>query len=501
MKRKQIYAGVLAAIMAAGSSFVVYAEPAGTGLESAIEVNTESSAAPTEAPAPAETSQSTVVTVEPAQPQSSAAQTEPAQPQPSAAQNEPAQSQSAVVTAETTQSAPTEAPQQTPAAPSSSVSAGSTTVTAGSRVVGAGSAGSGSQVAGPGMSGTLGQLGTGSLETGQLGAGQTVVDGGNASFAGTLSSPIVNAVEKYSYDQMCKDIQSLSSRYGDRMHVNEIGTSWDGRKLYEIVLGNANAGKHILIHAGIHAREYMTPLLVMKQLEHGLEFYNSGSYEGVPLSTLFDQVAIHYVPMVNPDGISISQFGISAIRSEQLRQTINQCYALDVAEGRTSAAFDRYLNYWKANGRGVDLNQNFDADWDQVTSCGHPSYATYKGDSRVSEPESQALVNLTNSRTWALTISYHSMGNIIYWDYSGNKVSAQSRELANLIAAKTGYRLAGSSGHGGYKDWVQIKDGPIPSLTLEVGSVSCPMPVSEFMNVWNRNQEVWAAAAKYAMEH
>lgn len=476
MKRKYLYAGVLAAFMAVSSSFVVCAEPTGSGLESAIEVTTGDNTS-------AETQEEISGVIEaPVQETTQAIET-------AAETSAPAETASATVTAGSatvtagSSTVTAGGAAQSAGSMSAPTPAGSTVTSGGTRVVGAGLGGPG--VAGPGM----------------MGEQQQTVEAGNVSFAGSLSSPIVNAVEKYSYDQMCRDIRSLSSRYGDLMHTNVIGTTLDGRSIYEIVLGNTNAGKHILIHAGIHAREYMTPLLVMKQLEHGLAFYNSSSYEGVPLSTLLDQVAIHYVPMVNPDGISLSQFGISAIRSEELRQIINQCYANDIASGRTGAAFDRYLNYWKANGRGVDLNQNFDADWSQVTSITHPSYATYRGTSSVSEPESQALVSLANSRSWALTISYHSMGNIIYWDYQGNKVAGQSLELANLIAGKTGYRLAGSSGHGGFKDWVQIKEGPIPSLTLEVGSVACPMPVSEFTDVWNRNHEVWAASAKYAMEH
>lgn len=324
---------------------------------------------------------------------------------------------------------------------------------------------------------------------------------GTSAFAGTVTDPIVKVAEKYTYDQMSQDIQKLSTRYGSHMKVNVIGTSLDGRNLYEIVVGNQNAPKHILIHAGIHAREYMTPLLVMKQLEYGLAFYDSGSYNGTPLSQLFNQVAIHYVPMVNPDGISISQFGESGIRSETLRQQIRQCYENDKELGRTSSTYERYLLYWKADARGTDLNQNFPADWDQVSSSPKPSYGTYKGTSSLSEPESQALANLALSRNWALTISYHSMGNLIYWDYAGNKVKETSKALADLMASKTGYRLGGSSGHGGFKDWVQIKDSPIPSVTIEVGSVTCPMPVSEFPAVWQHNKEVWVSAMEFAIQH
>lgn len=319
-------------------------------------------------------------------------------------------------------------------------------------------------------------------------------------FTETVTNPVVKVVEKYSYDQMVQDIQSLSSRYGNKMQTNIFGTTPDGRNLYEIILGNQNAGKHILIHAGIHAREYMTPLLVMKQLEYGLEFYEKGSYEGQPLSNILDKVAIHYVPMVNPDGIGLSQFGISFIRSGELRQTIQQCYENDLSLGRTQAAFEHYLLYWKANARGVDLNQNFPANWESVTSSSLPSYATYKGESALSEPESQALADLTNSRIWAATISYHSMGEVIYWDYSGNQQYQASKDLVELVAASTGYRPAGSSGHGGYKDWTQIKENPIPGLTIETGNVACPLPLSQYERIWYQNKMVWAAVAKYVME-
>jgi len=325
--------------------------------------------------------------------------------------------------------------------------------------------------------------------------------GSTENIISDVPDPIVTVVEKYSYDQMVQDLNTLRSRYGTHLQVNAIGTSLDGRTLYEAVLGNPNAPKHILIHGGIHAREYMTPLLVMKQLEYGVELYDTGTFHGEPFSSILSSVAVHFVPMVNPDGISLSQFGLDAIRSQELRQQIQQAYADDLAQGRTSAAFDRYLVYWKTNGRGVDLNQNFPANWDLVTASPVPSYGTYKGTSPLSEPESQALAGLMDARTWAATVSYHSMGNIIYWDYEGNRVRQASGELTALIEASTGYRASGSSGHGGFKDWTQIKEDPIPGVTIETGSVACPLPISEFIDIWNRNKMVWALVARYAMEH
>lgn len=362
-----------------------------------------------------------------------------------------------------------------------------------SPVIGPGLDGSGSRTTGPGA------VGPG------LPAEEPVslpdIPGRVDYFAEEVPSPIVPVAEKYSYEQMCRDIQNLSARYGGKMQTYVLGTSADGRNIYELVVGNLNAERHVLIHAGIHAREYMTPLLVMKQLEYGLEFYDRGSYEGQPLSGILEHVAVHYVPMVNPDGIALSQFGLGAIRSAQLRQTIQNCYANDVANNRTSQPFETYLTLWKANARGVDLNANFPAGRENLAGGLYTSYANYSGPEPLSEPETQILANLTNSRGWAATVSYHSMGEVIYWDYEGNQQYEPSNGLANLIAASTGYRLAGSSGHGGYKDWTQTKDNAIASVTVETGNVACPLPLSQYERIWYQNKMVWAAVAKYVMEY
>lgn len=345
--------------------------------------------------------------------------------------------------------------------------------------------------------GTLENTGdnTGGAETGSY-----VVDTGFAALE--VASPVVQIAEKYSYEQMVQDIQTLQSKYGSHMQVQSYGTSLDGRALYDIIVGNPNAGKSVMIQGGIHGREYMTPLLVMKQAEAALEFYDTASYQGQSLASMFDQVQIHFLPMVNPDGVSISQFGLSSVRPTELQQVIQAGHEKDMEENRTATPFDLYLPYWKSNARGVDLNRNFDAYWDQVVnSPGHASYTGYKGTNPGSEPESAALIQLADSRNWSAVINFHSMGEVIYWDINGNKVEAQSKELAQAASAITGYQILNSDGTGGFKDWLQIKNNPVPSITLEVGNVSCPLPVSQWPGVWSQNKSIWAAVLKYAWEH
>ncbi len=179
-----------------------------------------------------------------------------------------------------------------------------------------------------------------------------------------IPNPVVKPVEKYTYDQMVADINALKERYGDKMQVNVIGRSQDGRDIYEVIVGNVNAPKHILMQGAIHAREYMTPLLMMKQLETALNFYDTGHYDNTALSDLFQQVAVHMIPMSNPDGVTLAQSGLNGIRSDFLKQTILTAYAKDKELGRTTLDMDKYLTIWKSNAAGVDLNHNFPADWE-----------------------------------------------------------------------------------------------------------------------------------------
>lgn len=316
----------------------------------------------------------------------------------------------------------------------------------------------------------------------------------------TVADPVVRPVERYSHEQMVSDIQALQSRYGSRIQVNTIGWSHDGRAIYEIVIGNVQAPKHVLLQGAIHGREYMTPLLMMSQIELALAAYDAGTYNGMALSDMFQQTALHFVPMTNPDGVSISQFGMDSIRSDFVRQEVLASYARDIEWGKTTAPLEQYLPYWKSNGMGVDLNQNFPAYWEEMllpTTAG--SYANYKGTAPLSEPESQALAALSSQRNWDATISYHSMGNIIYWDTDNNQSAEGSLALAQHISQITGYRVDNSRGKGGYKDWMQVNGQTAPSITMEVGSVSCPMPLSQFEPVWNQNKAVWAAVMDFVI--
>lgn len=133
-------------------------------------------------------------------------------------------------------------------------------------------------------------------------------------------------LEQYTYENMQDDIEKLQEKYGAYIQISSLGQSADGRELYDLVIGDTNAEKKIFINAGIHAREYITCQLVMKQAEAFLEHIaNNDDYEQlsdlqnvdekscneVPYKEMWENCQIHVMPMVNPDGVAISQKGLS----------------------------------------------------------------------------------------------------------------------------------------------------------------------------------------------
>ena len=354
---------------------------------------------------------------------------------------------------------------------------------------------------GPGATGNTGETDWSKVAKGAMNIDQSIPRGTVNFTSMEVPDPIVKVADKCSYDFMVHDLEELKKKYSDHMSYRSIGSTYDGRNIYEVTVGNPNARNHVLIPAAIHAREYITTNLCMKQIEYALYYYESGGWDGKRLSDMFESTCLHFVPMANPDGVSISQFGLDGIRNEELKEGIRKIYEDDLKAGRTSDGFDKYLVRWKANVRGVNLNQNFDANWEEARgSSDVPSYSYYSGERPESERESQALANLFRSRSYKAVINYHSMGKVIYWDIEGNKVREKSRFLANNMLALTGYQMLYSGEGGGFKDYVQTYGQGTPSVTLEVGKGEAPVPSSQMDEIWAENKFVWLYALKYAVD-
>ncbi|MDD6283358.1 MAG: M14 family zinc carboxypeptidase [Oribacterium sp.] len=297
-----------------------------------------------------------------------------------------------------------------------------------------------------------------------------------------------NNVGTYTYDKMTGDLSHLKASYPS-MQMDVLGTTVDGRQIYHVVVGNPNAPHKILVHAAIHGREYITAQLVMREMASLLEMQaKSQNYAGKSMADVLNAVCIHFVPMVNPDGVSISQLGMAGIRSQSIRDSIQSMAAQDAVSD-----MDTYLKYWKNNARGVNLNKNFDANWSVCSDTkGHPSADEYKGPSAESEVESRALADLTRRVHFDRTISYHTQGEVVYWYFGFGSYVNNARIMAQIVNNNSGYGISDNyapNSAGGFKDWAEQKLG-IPSVTIECGKGTSPVEEGQITDMWTQNQGV-----------
>ncbi|MBQ9303191.1 M14 family zinc carboxypeptidase [Butyrivibrio sp.] len=290
----------------------------------------------------------------------------------------------------------------------------------------------------------------------------------------------VQIVSMYTYDEMCSDIAALQSQFPDSVTTGSIGTTALGRNIPYFTIGNTASGHNILIQSTVHAREYLATQVVMKMAEYYL----------TNRQDILQNVCFWIVPMGNPDGVDIAQFGTVHITDEATKNFVLQT-------GHTTE--------WKANAMGVDINRNFDIGWAQLTPrVNGRSYMNYKGDAAVTENETKALVAFASARQYDAFISYHMQGNVIYYDEPGNTAenSARSTQLAKAVANVNGYELRNLNKavatnevqQGGFTDWVQIVFNK-PAITIEVGSSLPPQAQSSVSSIYNRNRDTWAVIA------
>ncbi len=285
---------------------------------------------------------------------------------------------------------------------------------------------------------------------------------------------IVDSKNKvYDYDDMKKDMYRLKSKYSGKMGVFSIGQSWDDRSIYCMRVGNSNASRELIIDGGIHAREWKNVQILMKQTEDLLRNYAENRER-------FQSTCLYIIPMANPDGVSLAQYGFGAIRDKKLQK---RCKKIG------------HHSTWKNNARGVNLNYNFPAGFSKKKKSKKPDYYSYPGKKAGSEKETQAMMKFANRIKPDAVLNVHSMGSVIYWNFDVTGEAYQRQyNLASKIHSFTRYTMMPKSGsthaNGGFADWL-VYDRKITSVTVETGTVACPLPHSQFNPIYKRTNEMF----------
>lgn len=250
-----------------------------------------------------------------------------------------------------------------------------------------------------------------------------------------------------------------------------------GRTIPIVSIGNLK--NRVLLVGAFHGMEWLTSLILLKFLDElGEAIQLNRRFFNLDVSRHLNNVGVAIIPCINPDGVEISLTGFSC--AKQYSEIIKK-----ISGGDTK--------FWQANARGVDLNHNFDADWQQLhdleikNGITQPSPTRYGGEYPESEPETQALTKLCRENYFSKAIAFHSQGEEIYWQY-GQNTHRFSKNIANIFSEVSGYKVANPEGlavGGGFKDWF-IVEFCRPAFTIEIGKGKNPLPLSDFKPVYNK---------------
>ena len=278
---------------------------------------------------------------------------------------------------------------------------------------------------------------------------------------------------------MESDLDKFQKRYGFSREI--IGKTKYGRNIEAIRIGSGKRG--ILINASHHAREWMTTILTMKTIEETAIAYQNDSI----VKKKLDDIAVWFVPMVNPDGVTLQQLGVTEFPNNAQKLIIR------LNNGSTN------FKQWKSNAEGIDPNRQYPSDWNNIdtSQATKPGQAYYRGKQPLQIEETKAMVRLFESIKPLYTISYHTAGEIIFWHFMTNhKKGAIDQKMAQKFSEITGYDLMPKEyGHfgGGFNDWILTeKNGS--GVTIEIGTGTGEVKLSEWNSIWKKNKNnIWIA--------
>ncbi|MEC2057062.1 LysM peptidoglycan-binding domain-containing protein [Peribacillus psychrosaccharolyticus] len=289
---------------------------------------------------------------------------------------------------------------------------------------------------------------------------------------------LVKGQQEYTYAKMVNDLASLIQVY-PFVGKSSIGASVLGKEIPGLSIGKGD--KQVNYNGSFHANEWITTPVIMTFInDYLLALTNQTSIRGLEVYPLYQQTMLSIVPMVNPDGVNLV-----------LNELPSEPWLSFVTEWNNGS---RDFSDWKANIRGVDLNDQFPAEWEleRERNPKVPGPRDYGGESPLSEPETIAMANLTKKDDYAMVLAFHTQGEVIYWGFE-NLEPPESKVIVEEFARVSGYEPVQTiDSYAGYKDWF-IQDWRRPGFTIELGSGVNPLPLSQFDEIYQEALGIFLA--------
>jgi g-D-glutamyl-meso-diaminopimelate peptidase len=198
---------------------------------------------------------------------------------------------------------------------------------------------------------------------------------------------------------------------------------------------------------------------------------------------------LYFMPVANPDGLKIAHE--DWVNIEKFLPEINQIKKIET------------FGEWKANGKGIDLNDSFDDGTHALNksynSSPVPCSEGFKGKYAAEPIETQVIQKFVSEIRPLMTLSFHTKGDLIYW--ADSKTHSYFNGIDSLINdaalnVSNFYRVPvspdPSTYGGGLENYVRYQFGLLGScVELSSGdSERKQFPDSEF------NKRVWKKAWK-----
>ncbi len=330
-------------------------------------------------------------------------------------------------------------------------------------------------------------------------AAQRAAAGEQGGVAGAPTDPAEWFAVYRTWPEVNAYIDELVALRPDLVEKIEVGTTHEDRTIYgmRIAAPGGSPDRPVVLFNGCqHAREWISAMVPMYIADRLVRMH--GDDDGI--TTLLEDIEFIIVPISNPDGYEYS-------------------YA------------DEANRMWRKNRRfngmigdnefyGVDLNRNWDADWNggQFASE-YPWAQTYVGPSVFSEPEVQGLRDLVLSEPRiAAHIDFHSYSQLILHPLGYTTEPAEDFDalvalgdmMSDAIASVHGADYA--AGHGSdllylasgmFPDWMYESRG-VFGYTIEVRPTSLNpgflLPPEEILPTCEENFAAAMTMAQYVLD-
>jgi g-D-glutamyl-meso-diaminopimelate peptidase len=294
-----------------------------------------------------------------------------------------------------------------------------------------------------------------------------------------IAFPLINGKRKYNTKALTHDINLLLDKY-PFIKKQKIGNSVLGKPIDMLSIGTGKRKVHI--NASFHGNEWITSGILMRFInEYAQALTSSSSLNEFSALDLYKDTTLLAVPMVDPDGVDLVLDGPPDNEYKDLVLQLNKG--------------SKDFSNWKANIRGVDLNNQFPARWEkeQVRKPKKPAPRDYPGKSPLTEPEAIVMAQAAEKYNFDKVIALHTQGKELYWGFEGEEPMPESELMAKEFEKVSGYKaIRYVDSYAGYKDWF-IQEFRKPGFTIELGIGVNPLPLGQFDKIYQDTRGIMLA--------